>query len=91
MNCLIHRAFNVSSSYLIFHDEINKIKNILQNNMHPMFLIDNQIKKFLEMQYTTTSNENTINNNKKVYFKLLYIKTFSNATKMKLKQIYDKY
>ena len=34
------------------------------------------------MQYTNISNENTVNNNKKVYFKLPYIK---------LKQICDKY
>ena len=25
INCLIHRAFKISSSYLTFHDEINKI------------------------------------------------------------------
>ena len=65
INCLIHRAFNISSSYLIFHDEINKIKNVLQKNMYPMLVIDNQIKRFLEKQYTTKSNEDTINNNKK--------------------------
>ena len=55
-----------------------------------MFVIDNQIKRFLEMQNTTINNENTINNNKKGYFKLPYIGTFSNATKIKLKQIFDK-
>ena len=59
--------------------------------MYPMFVIDNQIKRFLEMQYTTINNENTINNHKKVYFKLPYIGNFSNATKIKLKQIFDKY
>ena len=31
------------------------------------------------------------NNNKKVYFKLPHIRTFSNKTKIKLKQICDKY
>ena len=25
INCLIHRAFKISSSYLTFHDEFNKI------------------------------------------------------------------
>ena len=58
--------------------------------MYPIFVIDNQIKRFLEMQYIIISNENTINNNKNIYFKLPYIGTFSNATKIKLKQIYDK-
>ena len=59
--------------------------------MYPIFVIDNQIKRFLEMQYTIISNENTVNNNKKIYFKLPYIGTFSNATKIKLNQICDKY
>ena len=82
IKCLIHRAFKISSSYIILLNEINKIKNVLQKNMYPLFVIDNQIKRFLEMQYTNISNENTVNNNKKVYFKLPYIK---------LKQICDKY
>ena len=68
IKCFAHRAFKISSSYIIFHNEINKIKNILQKNMYPIFVIDNQTKKFLEMQYTTIRNENTVNNNKKVYF-----------------------
>ena len=42
------------------------------------------------MQNTTINNENTINNNKKVYFKLPYIGGFPNATKIKLKQICNK-
>ena len=50
-----------------------------------------QVKEFLEIQYTTKSNENAINDNKKVYLKLPYILAFSNATKIKLKHICDKY
>ena len=30
IKCLTHRAFKISSSYVIFHNEINKIKNLLQ-------------------------------------------------------------
>ena len=44
--------------------------------MYPIFVNDNQIKRFLEVQYTTINNEDTINNNKKLYFKLPYIETF---------------
>ena len=88
IKCLIHRALQITSSYLMFH-KINKIsiKNILQKNMYTIFVKDNQIKSFLEIQYTTINNESTINHNKKVYFKLPYIEAFSNATKIKLKQI----
>ena len=74
--------------------KINKIKNknpVLQKNRYPIFVIGNQIKKFLEIQYTTKSNKNTINNNEKVYFKLLYTETFLKATKSKRKQICGKY
>ena len=91
IKCLVHGVFKISSSYIIFHNKINKIKNILQKNMYLIFVIDNQIKRFLEMQYTTINNENTVNNNKKVCFKLLYIGTSSNATKIKVNQICDKY
>ena len=48
----------------------------------------------IKLKYFTEKHvpyENSINNNKKVYFKLPYIRTFLNATKIKLKQISDKY
>ena len=49
------------------------------------------MKKFLEIQYTTESSENTVNNNKKVYFKLPHSGAFSQATKINLEQICDNY
>ena len=49
------------------------------------------MKKFLEIQYTTESSENTVNNNEKVYFKLPHSGAFSHATKINLEQICDKY
>ena len=59
--------------------------------MYLIFITDNQIKNFLEMQYTTIKNENTPNSNKKACFKLPHIGAFSNATKIKLRQICEKY
>ena len=59
--------------------------------MYPAFAINNQTKRFLEMQYTSIRNENTVNINKRLYFKLPYIGNFSNATKIKLIQICVKY
>ena len=32
---LIHRAFKIRISCIVFHNKINKIKNILQKNMYP--------------------------------------------------------
>ena len=36
INCLMQRAFKIGTSYLVLHDEINKIKNVLQENMYPI-------------------------------------------------------
>ena len=43
-----------------------------------------QVKEFLKIQYTTKSNENAINNNKKVYLKSPYILAFSTQPKLNL-------
>ena len=57
--------------------------------MYPIFVTDNNIEN-LEIRYATKGNENN-NKNDKVYFKLSYIGTFSNLTKIKLEQTYNKY
>ena len=65
IKCLIDRAIKFSSSQVIFYNEINKIKNILQQNMYHIFVIDNQIKTFLKIQYTIKCYDNTIINNER--------------------------
>ena len=49
--CLIHRAFKITSSYIIFHNKLENIKILLQKNMYPKSVIDNQIKTFLDKQF----------------------------------------
>ena len=63
--CLIHRAFKISISYIIFHNELEKIKILLQKNMYPISVTDNQIKTFLDKQFTGDSV--TTSENKKHY------------------------
>ena len=46
VRCLIHRPFKISSSYIIFHNELEKIKILPQKNMYPKGVINNQIKTF---------------------------------------------
>ena len=65
VRCLIHKAFRISNSYFIFHDELEKIKILLQENMYPKRVIDNQIKTFFDKQFTVDSGtasekENTL-------------------------------
>ena len=61
----IHRAFKISGSYLIFHNDINKVKNTLQKSIYPIFVIDSQEKIFLEIQCTAINNKSIINDDKK--------------------------
>ena len=84
---LLHCAFKVSSSWNFFDQEKQKIENLLMKNLHPSYLIDKEIKKILENQFTTKENTNIDHNNKSVfYYKLPYIGSYSNSTK---KTIYD--
>ena len=45
---LLHRCFNITSSYEKFHNEINALKQILKVNGYPTQFIDRCIKQFLQ-------------------------------------------
>ena len=86
IRCLIHTAFKISSSYIIFHNKLEKIKILLQNNMYAKSVIDSQIKTFLDKQFivdsgTTSEKQKTLN------FSLPYTGHFSYVTKKKLRHI----
>ena len=80
IRCLIHRASKISSSYIIFYNELENIKILPQKNMYPESVIDNQIKTFLDKQFTidivTTSEKQ-----KTLHYSLPYIGHFSHVTK----------
>ena len=44
--CCIQKPFKSSSSYIIFHNELEKIKTLLQKNMYPKSVINDRIKPF---------------------------------------------
>ena len=90
IRCLIHRAFKISSSYIIFHNELEKIKILLQKNMYPKSVIDNQIKTFLDKQFTVDSGT-TSEKQKTLHYSLPYIGHFSHVTKKKLRHICERF
>ena len=76
---LPHHAFEISSSWNFFEQEKQKMKNL-----YPSYLIDKEIKTFLENKFTTKENTNIDHNNKSVsYYKLPYIGSYSNSTNKK--------
>ena len=90
VRCLIFRAFKISSSYIIFHNKLEKIKILLQKNMYPKSVIDNQIKTFLDKQFTVDSGT-TSEKQKTLHYSLPYIGHFSHVTKNKLKHICESF
>ena len=68
---LIYRAYHISSSFINFHVEIEKITNILCNNGFKNSIIFKEIKKILLKIY---SNNTSTNNNKPdkliIFFKI---------------------
>ena len=45
---LLHRAFKLCSNFERFHQEIDKLKNIFENNGYPKSFVDFCIKKYLD-------------------------------------------
>ena len=86
IKCLIQRAFKIISSYIIFHNELEKIKILVQKNMYPKSVIDNQIKTFLDKQFTVDSGT-TSEKQKTLHYSLPFIGHFSHVTKKKLRHL----
>ena len=55
---LLHRAYNVCSSYSNFNNEFNFVTTFFKNNGFPLHLIQNKIKFFVEAKYNTPVNIN---------------------------------
>ena len=51
VHTLLNRCFNLSSDFLKFHHEINKLKKILSKNAYPQKFIDKCIQKFLNNMF----------------------------------------
>ena len=58
---LLHRCFNITSSYEKFDNEINALKQILKLNGYPTQFIDRCIKQFLQKLYVIKAIQDTVN------------------------------
>ena len=57
---LLHRAFVISSNWSNFHLELNKTKEMLEKNLYPSNLIDQQIKQYLHAQCIDKNTKNLV-------------------------------
>ena len=53
---LLNRCFNLSSDFLKFHHEVDKLKKILSKNAYPQKFINKRIQKFLNNVYSKATN-----------------------------------
>ena len=84
---LLHCAYEISSSWNFFDPETQAIKKLLMTSLYPSYLVDKEIKKFLDSKFASKENTNIVHNNKSIsYYKLPYIGSYSNSTK---KEIYE--
>ena len=81
---LLHRAFSISSNWSIFHLELNKTKEMLEKNLYPSNLIDQQIKQYLHAQCTDKKHKEPCNSTNVSYYKLPYIGNLSTEIKQKV-------
>ena len=65
---------------------MEKIKILLQKSMYPKSVIDNQMKTFLDKQFTAHSGR-TSEKQKTLHYSLPYIGHFAHVTKKKLRHI----
>ena len=57
VNSLIHRSWNICSTYEKFHQEVEFIRSILAANGYPINFINSCVKKYLDRLYVKKSQE----------------------------------
>ena len=87
---LLHRAFNICSSYLSFHDELLFLKNYFHDNGYPKTLIENIINKFLSAKYDPPSDVEVVTK-PKLFFKLPFYGYQSEKMKNDILSLFNKY
>ena len=84
---LIHRTYEISSSWASFNEDISNVKHVLMKNMYPSYLIDKQVNRFLHNKFSTNDCNAVRESKTTLYYQLPYIGSFSNNTKKKTKEV----
>ena len=72
------------SSWLLFHDEVSKLKDIFGRNGYPLQLFDKCVKKFLSRKFTDESGETTQNDEKEYVISIPYVGYASDNLKKRI-------
>ena len=58
--CLIHRVYNIASSYIIFHKDLEALEQKFLKNGFSSFISKSNVCKYLNNQYTTKVSNPTV-------------------------------
>ena len=56
IHCLLDRAYKICSSYAFFHEEIQKIKLILNKNEYPIKIVNREVKRYFDKKFNNVNN-----------------------------------
>ena len=73
IDTLLYRAYNICSNYSSFHEEINYLKTVWQNNSFPLFFIYKCVQKFLNKLFIKRNHQNLTSTKKEVLITLKYL------------------
>ena len=88
LHTLLYRTYNICSSYLQIHEEINHLKSVWQKNSFPLFVIDNCIHKFLNKLFIKRVRDSTTTQKKKITMSLEYLGKISLLAKKQFTNIF---
>ena len=90
IQCLIHRAYKISSTFNLFHQDVQKLRQFFSANFYPQFLFDIYLKKYLDNIFTPKLPVLSVPK-LPIYIVLPYLGNPSHHCKKKLTSIIDRY
>ena len=85
---LLYRALTISSSYIDFHGEVVKLKEIWQKNGYPLFFIDKCVYLFLDKLFMNKCKVKDTKTKKEVQISLMYLGAISLQVRKRLRNIF---
>ena len=84
LHTLLHRTYNICSSYLQIHEEIIHLKSVWLKNSFPLFFIDNYIHKFLNKLFVKRIRDSNTTQKKEITISRKYLVKISLLAKNNL-------
>ncbi|CAF0891263.1 unnamed protein product [Didymodactylos carnosus] len=72
ISTMVYRAFNVSSTYQILHNEFDVIRVLARKNGYPLNFVEKIIRDHFNHAYTTRSNKNDAPAKENIIFRIPY-------------------